>query len=185
MQYASWRATEMSDAQQRGVSLIELINTFTPAGVPNIALQLVGAFLVVLPLLRFPERWRHHDFAVQLLASLLLFAVLFNHQAERPSYVIALTGIALWYASSTRTRAETALFVLAFALIPIASNFVPSRWVGGAGLTRPRLVVPCLLIWAYLQVQLNGLLARDHGRRAPVPRESVTPQLSGTASLDF
>jgi len=46
---------------------------------------------------------------VTYLASLLVFVVIFNHQAERPSFVIAATGAAIWFVESPRDRLRLAL----------------------------------------------------------------------------
>ncbi len=184
LQYASWRTIELSDARERGVSVMSLFALVAPASLPNIALQLAGALLIALPLLRFPERWRRRDFSIQMLASVLLFSVLFNHQAERPGYVIAISGVALWYAAGARTRAQTGLFLFAFLVVAIASNFFPVPWAGAPWFTTLRLVVPCFLVWVYIQLQLNGLL--EPGREVNRAERSVSaPQMSETRTAEL
>jgi hypothetical protein len=84
----------------------------------------------------------------------LLYVVLFNHQAERASYLIAFTGATIWFVSEPRTRARTALYALAALTIPVMSTLVPGAWLRTPGMTTYRLVLPCLAIWLVIQREL-------------------------------
>ena len=52
--------------------------------------------LFALPYLRF-KQWRNEGFRMTLLASVLLFTVLFSTGSESSSYIIALSGVCVWY----------------------------------------------------------------------------------------
>jgi hypothetical protein len=58
--------------------------------------QLAGTVALLLPLLVRRNQWRRAEFRLHYLTLLLVYAVLFNHQAERPSFVIASAGVAIW-----------------------------------------------------------------------------------------
>jgi hypothetical protein len=153
-QYRSWRALEAVDAQQRWFSIMELLHQWTRADFPNWPVQLVGVVLLVLPLAARRARWPDDRFRVLYLCSALLFVALFNHQAERASYVIAFTGAAIWYATSVRTGWRTALFALAFLTMPVASTLIPGAWLKLPGVVLYRLAFPTLLIWLAVQREL-------------------------------
>lgn len=155
-QYESWRGVEASDAQQRWFSVMELMHRWLGADWPNWPVQLVGTMALVAPLLVRRDRWDELRFRLLYLCSLLLYVVLFNHQAERASYVIAFTGASIWFASEPRAPWRTGLFVLALVTIPLMSTLVP-----GAALRTPttmlyRLAGPTLLIWLVVQGALLG-----------------------------
>jgi hypothetical protein len=154
-QYRSWLSLERVDAMAQMQSVMGLLQLLPgPPDLPNLAVQLLGLGVLLLPLALHPERWNMRQFRLQVLASTLVYVVLFNHQAERASYVIAFTGIAIWYVSSPRGLREHVLLTLAFLAIPVASLFIPGRWIRSPSVTVVRLVVPCLIIWIEIQVEM-------------------------------
>src|SRR5438105_7168066 len=103
-QYRWWYEIERSDAVDLafGLSAMRLLRGWLGGSWPNWPLQLGGVVALLLPLVLRRERWRDPEFHLGLLASVLAFAVLFNHQAERPSFVIASAGVAIWCVSPPR-----------------------------------------------------------------------------------
>ena len=153
-QYASWRGVESSDARQRWFSVMELVHHWTGAGWPNWPIQLVGTLALLAPLALRRDRWDAPPFRALFLCSVLLYVVLFNHQAERASYLIAFTGATLWYVGSQRERWETWLYALAFVTIPLMSTLIPGHFFRGRTATLYRLAAPSLVIWLVIQWQL-------------------------------
>ena len=49
-----------------------------------------------------------------LLASIMIWVVIFNHRAESPTFIIAITGVALWYYAQQQKPENYVLLVLAF-----------------------------------------------------------------------
>jgi len=164
-QYASWRGVESSDAQQRWFSVMELFHRATGAAWPNWPLQLAGTLALLAPLALRRERWEERRFRLLYLCSVLLYVVLFNHQAERASYLIAFTGATIWFAAEPAARWCTALYGVALLTIPIMSTLVPGAWLRTPAVMTFRLALPCLAIWLVIQ--------RDLLRAAP-DAEAVT-----------
>ena len=169
-QYGSWRSLEASDAQQRWFSVMELVHRLTGATWPNWPLQLVGTIALLAPLAIRRDRWDEARFRLSYLCSVLLYVVLFNHQAERASYLIAFTGATIWFVAEPRTRVRTALYALAALTIPVMSTLVPGAWLRTPGVMTYRLVLPCLAIWLVIQRELlrpppraEILVASDEG----------------------
>jgi hypothetical protein len=152
-QYRSWFVLERVDHTAYEQSMMAMLHMIpgVPA-MPNIVIELVGFGVLVLPLLLRPRGWSDRQFRLNMLASVLLYVVLFNPQAERASYVIAFTGIAIWYASTPRTMTDHVLFGFAFVAITISSLLVPGKWIRSPVVIVVRLVVPCVLIWIRLQL---------------------------------
>jgi hypothetical protein len=108
-------------------------------------------------------RWRHWErrhFRVLFLASMLVFCVLFNHQAESPSYSIAMIGMSLWFAVSERAGWRTALMVVAFAIVNLASSDLMPRALYKAYYV-PYLLktVPLIPLWIVMQCELLGVIS--------------------------
>ncbi|MFL5620955.1 MAG: glycosyltransferase family 87 protein [Gemmatimonadaceae bacterium] len=153
-QYGSWRGVEASDAQQRWFSVMELVHRITGVTWPNWPLQLLGTLALMAPLAIRRDRWDEGRFRLSYLCSVLLYVVLFNHQAERASYLIAFTGATIWFVAEPRTRARTALYALAALTIPVMSTLIPGAWLRTPEMTTYRLVLPCLAIWLVIQYEL-------------------------------
>jgi Glycosyltransferase family 87 len=153
-QYGSWRGVEASDARQRWFSVMELVHRITGAAWPNWPLQLLGTIALVVPLAIRRDRWDEARFRLSYLCSVLLYVVLFNHQAERASYLIAFTGTTIWFVAEPRTQARTALYALAALTIPVMSTLIPGAWLRTPEMMTYRLVLPCLAIWLVIQREL-------------------------------
>jgi hypothetical protein len=135
-QYASWRGIELRDALdvQFGMSFIRALRAVWLESWPNWSLQMLGIVAVLLPLSR-RDRWTDTDFQLRFTCSLMLFVVLFNHQAERQSMVIAAAGCALWLASRPASAPRLACYAVALTGIS---------------------VVPYAALWIVLQTELLG-----------------------------
>jgi hypothetical protein len=158
-QYGSWRGVESTDAQQRWFSVMELLHRSTGISLPNWPIQLVGTLALLVPLALRRERWDDARFRLLYLCSLLLYVVLFNHQAERASYLIAFTGATIWYTSEPFARWRTWLYGAAVLTVPVMSTLVPGAWLRTQAATTYRLALPCLAIWLVIQ---RELLRRAH-----------------------
>jgi len=167
-QYRSWWTIEMSDASNvnRGDSVMQYLHRWLGVDWPHWPVQLAGTLVLLAPL--GLERGRSGDraFRLRFLCSLLVYLVLFNHQSERASFVIAYTGLALWYAASEPDRVRNAIALAAAAALLLQDvQIVP--WAIHDALGRYRLKgIPCLVAWIVMQAELLGWrrwAPRSHG----------------------
>jgi hypothetical protein len=134
-QYQWWAAVETSDARDLvfGMSLMRYLREWGHIDWPNWAIQVAGTTLFLLPLAVRRDRWKCPSYRTQYLCSLLIYVVLFNHQAERQSFILAATGGVIWFVTGSRTTDRGV--VLALALIGVPT-------------------LPYLLLWLVLQTEL-------------------------------
>ena len=170
-QYASWRNVEAIDVPERWFSAMALVHLVTGAAWPNWPIQALGTLVLLAPLALRRERWDEPRFRSLFLCSLLLYVVLFNHQAERAAYVIAFTGATIWFVAEPRARWRTVLYGVAALTIPVMSTLIPGAWLRTPEMMTFRLALPCLMIWLAIQ--------RDLLRPATVP----PPARSGSDEL--
>ncbi len=173
-QYRSWWAIEQLDALAGTVptdphllgGVMQQLRLWSPARWPNWPVQLAGTLVLILPLLLRPLHWSERSFRLRFLASLLIYMVIFNHQAESPTFVIAMTGIATWYLAVPRGRADTALLITALIFTSIATSDLTPHAIRN-GIVRPYGVkaMPSIVIWLVLQAELWGV-------RRPRPPDS-------------
>ena len=124
-------------------------------GIPNLPVTLAGLLLLLAPLLRGPGAWAEPRFRRAFLASFLVFCVIFNHESESPSFVIAVTGIAIWYVTMPRTTWRTAALVAVLLVVSISgTDLVPQRFQEEF-LFRYRVrTLPCIGAWLWMQWDL-------------------------------
>jgi hypothetical protein len=129
--------------------------------------EVVGAVLLVLPLFARWKRWADPDFRLRFLCSLLVFLVIFNHRSESPSFVIAMAGVAIWFAASVPDWVTISVMVATFAIVSLgASSAVPNAVRVGVVMHYRLKTLPCVIAWLVMQAELWGWR---------VPRPSLPP----------
>lgn len=148
-QYRSWITLLIADGRDLTFarSIMVVVRGLVGGKVPNLVFQIVATLILVAPILKRPAAMADARFRRMLLASILVFVVIFNHQAENASYVIAAVGLAIWFLASPRTPMRVGLLLLCMV-----------------GLE----AVPFTLVWLWIQADLLDLrlLARVRARVA-------------------
>ncbi len=115
-----------------------------------------GAIIYGLSLLRFNQYQALH-FQLCVLASTLLFIVLFSTSSESPTYVIAVVGAAIWYIiqPNPKTVFTNGLLIFLLVLTSICTTDICPAWIKNNFIKTYALkALPCLFVWAYLAFQL-------------------------------
>src|SRR5438552_1315643 len=176
-QYRSWWTIELSDASRvnRGDSVMQYLHQCLGMDWPLWPVQLAGTLLLLAPLARERERWADRAFRLRFLSSLLVYLVLFNHQSERASFVIAYAGQAIWYAVSAPGRLRNAIALAAvIALVLQDVQIVP--WAVHDALGQYRVkVIPCLVAWIVMQTELLGWRRWSPRLHGPEVRQADIP----------
>jgi Glycosyltransferase family 87 len=156
MQYRSWLAVQEQDTAKIGMAWMGgIIELAFGRAIPHAPVQLFGVLVVVTGAWLARDRWHDETVRRLLLSSLLIFAVVFNHMAESPSFVIAYTGLGIWWASMPRERWRDALLLVIVLLGSVGgSDLVPKDIrVAYHGKTQLKAIVT-LLGWFALQYDL-------------------------------
>ena len=173
-QYRSWRAIEAADTLNRGYSMMQYLYMWLGADWPNWPVQLAATALLLLPLGLGRARWSDAAFRRLFLCSLLVYVVLFNHQSERATFIIAYTGIVVWYASFGPDRLRTAILALTLFVMALHDVDIVPRWVKAEILIPWRVKgIPCLVAW--LAMQRDLLVTALRSESAGSPRAGSAP----------
>jgi hypothetical protein len=139
------------------ISLLGLIRKIS--GCPSysdLAVILPGLIIFALPYLRFSQ-YRYTAFRQTILASVLMFVVLFSTGSESSGYITPFVGIVIWYTAAPwkRTRWDVALLVFAFVLSSMSPSdlfpaYLRKEWVQPYALK----ALPVTLIWLKLNYEL-------------------------------
>ncbi|MEQ1883971.1 MAG: glycosyltransferase family 87 protein [Bryobacteraceae bacterium] len=156
--YENWFATMNAFNKSRpGMSVMGLLSTWFGWNPPNNVVIACGILLLFAGALAVWLRGLHGDanMRLRIAASAIIFVTIFNYGAESPSYVIAVSGVALWYFAQEATRPNTILLGIVFLLSELSSSSIFPRGLRH-DVFEPYVVkaVPCILVWAKLQFDL-------------------------------
>ncbi|WP_199139584.1 glycosyltransferase family 87 protein [Pedobacter sp. ASV12] len=126
------------------------------ASLPNLPFILGGLFLFGLPYLRI-KYYKNEVFRLLILASTLIFAVIFSNSSESPTYIVAFTGVAVWFVIQERPLKPIViiLFIFAFVLTSLSPSDLFPRYLKETYVKPYSLkALPCILIWLAIIYQL-------------------------------
>jgi len=154
-QYAQWQELLLADQSTHyGYSVVGWLHTWFHVDVSRMLIISIGLVLLVMPLLRL-KKYSDYHYRLLMLASILIWVVIFNHMAESPTFVIAITGVAIWYFTQKMTIINLILLLTAFLLTSLSpTDLVPdSIW---ESIFEPYALkgVPCILIWVKLMIDM-------------------------------
>lgn len=115
----------------------------------------VAAWFYLLPLFRFAQL-KNKTFQLTYLCFTLIGVVIFSSSAESPTYIIAMTGVALWFViQNPKNWFVISLLVFALCFTSLSSTDFFPRFIK-LKLIQPYSLkaLPCFLIWLVIAVQL-------------------------------
>ncbi len=129
------------------------------ASISNLVFLAVGLPLFAAPYIRIGQ-YKHYAFQLMILASSLLFLVLFSSSSESPTYIIAVVGVLIWFFLQ-KERTPVIIGLLVFVMIftcfstsDLFPKFVKENYIIKYSLK----AVPCIIVWLRVTFEL---LTRD------------------------
>ena len=140
-------------SQGTNISLLGLVRKISGcAAYSDLWLIIPGVVAFALPCLRLGQ-YHHEAFRQTLLASVLMFTVLFSTGSENSSYIIAVVGVAIWFTAAPwqRSKWDIVLMVYVFIFCTMAHSdlmprFVREEWMKPYGLK----ALPVVVVWLKL-----------------------------------
>ena len=122
-QYHEWftclveKNTHNLNSFAQNISLLGFVRRTTGhADYSDLWLIIPGMALFALPYLRFSQ-YKNLAFRETILASVLLFVILFSTGSEASGYLIALLGVCIWYTAAPWKRGKWAIALMIFVFI--------------------------------------------------------------------
>jgi len=157
-QYHAWfvdlvsKNSENAEALMQNISLLGMTHRVTGLEFSDLWLILPGLVMFGIPYLRISQ-YQHMAFRQTLLASVLMFTVLFSTGSESSGYIIALVGVVIWYTAVPwqRNRWDIALLVFVFVLSSLSPSdlfpaYLRKEWVQPYALK----ALPVTIVWLKL-----------------------------------
>ena len=157
-QYHDWfvclteKNGENLESIAQNISLLGMVHRTTGLQFSDLWLILPGMLLFAIPYLRFSQ-YKHVAFRQTLLASVLMFVVLFSTGSESSGYIIPFVGVVIWYTAAPwkRNNWDIALLVFVFILSSLSPSdlfpaYLRKEWVQPYALK----ALPVTLVWLKL-----------------------------------
>ena len=169
LQYESWLALLRADqARCLGLSVAGGMQAWFGLVPDKMLIVLAGAVLFCLAYLN-RKAWQQPGFRLLLLASALIWVVIFNHMAESPTFIVAVSGVGLWYVSQERSRLDLVLLLSVFVLTCLSpTELFPAAVRAGVMVPWRLKVLPCILVWVKILYDQLAYAPRGAGRLAAV-----------------
>ena len=139
-----------------GLSVMGWLKSWFGADPPKLFIVIAGAALLMLPLIKINQYGRI-IFRKAMLASIMIWVIIFNHKAESSTFIIAVAGAAIWWFSIKPSKVLLALVVLLFIFTCLSPTdlfprVIRKEWVEPYVLK----VVPCIVLWFVIIAQMMG-----------------------------
>ena len=135
-------------------SLMTLVERGLGVSLPDRSYLAFGLLLMIAPLFG-RSRWIDPKFRLMTLAGMLIWVVIFNHKAESPTYVIAVTGAGLWAVAEPPSWLRSLLLTFVFLLTQLAAtDFFPKSWRMAYIQPFSLKALPCVVLWFYVTFRL-------------------------------
>lgn len=162
-QYVEWfhclleKNTENIHSFAQNISLLGLVRRTTGCmAYSNLWLIVPGMLLFALPYLR-RSQYRNLAFRETILASVLLFVILFSTGSESSGYIIALMGAGIWYTAAPWKRGKWAVVLMVFVFILSGmgnSDLIPKTIRHDYIQTYALRALPVSILWLWLCYEL-------------------------------
>ena len=130
-----------------GYSVMGWLNSWFGLEINKNIIVLSGTVVLLSPLIRV-RQYKYFMFRYLTLSAILIWVVIFNHKAESPTFIIAMTGVALWFIKSKKDYLNITLFVLTFVLTSLSpTDLFPKIVRDNYVIPYALKAFPCILIW--------------------------------------
>ncbi len=147
-QYSEWWAMLANDhSQSLGISIFGMLNSWFNFNISKIYILISGVVIFLIPLIRI-KKYSDFNFRLLTLASILIWIIIFNHKAESPTFVIAMSGIGiyLFYDKFTNTKLGLMIFSIVFTSL-MFQDFIPQSFKNDVIIAFNLKVLPSVIIW--------------------------------------
>ena len=162
-QYQEWysslvaKNTENIHSIAQNISFLGMIRRTTGfTNYSDLWLIIPGMALFALPYLRFSQ-YKNLAFRETILASVLMFVILFSTGSESSGYIIALIGVCIWYTATPWKRGKwaIALMVFVFILSGMGNSDLIPKWIRHDYIQQYALrALPISILWLWLCYEL-------------------------------
>ena len=130
-----------------GYSVMGWINSWFSVEFNKNIIVALGILVFLFPFVKI-RCYRDNLFKILILCSILIWIVIFNHKAESPTFILAMTGVAIWFVQGEKNNLNVVLFISAMVFTSLSStDLFPKSWREEFVKPYNLKAFPCILIW--------------------------------------
>lgn len=130
-----------------GYSVMGWLHSWLSVDINKNMIVAIGAIVFLLPFYKI-KMYKEITFKYLILSSILIWVVIFNHKAEPATFIIAMTGVTLWFIQSEKNLVNIILFLSVFILTTISPTDIFPKYIRDEFIRPYRLkAFPCILVW--------------------------------------
>jgi hypothetical protein len=154
--YKQWKATLLSEHEiNTGISLMGMLISIFRLKIPVISIQIIGLLFFISTTIIIFIRKNYEQVKAIFLAYLMIWIIIFNQDAESATYIIASTGVAIWYINSSRSLTDKILLGITFILTVLSpTDIFPDSLYRKYVLPFALKALGPSLIWLKIQISL-------------------------------
>ena len=158
-QYNGWYTTiiNLHTKNEGDFSAMQLLAAnlhFTLDDMGRYILQGAAVLVFCIKYIRY-KSFSHPQYKLLFLSSILIWTTIFNNAVESPSFIIAITGIAIWYIADEKSKTNLALLIFALILTSLSHSDLFPRYIRNNFVDPYALkCLPCFLIWVKVEYEL-------------------------------
>ncbi len=158
-QYQQWYLLLKNDHSiSYGISVVGFLSNFFDVYDYKTHVLIIGLFLLVGSIIIAFKNELNSKTKLFVLASILIWVVIFNHKAESPTFIIAVLGCSLWYFISTKNTFNNTLYVLMIIFTVLSPTDIFPKFIRDAYIVPYYIkVFPCILIWITVSLKLSKI----------------------------
>ena len=147
-QYQNWFHMLMNDkAVSYSPSVMGWLKSWFNVSPSSGLLTGIGVLLFLIPFVKM-RQYTNPVFRQLIMASILIWVVIFNHKAESPTFIIAVTGAAIWLFSQKMNTTHMILMVLTVLLTQLSPTDIFPAFIREVYfLPYVIKVFPIILVW--------------------------------------
>jgi hypothetical protein len=153
--YQSWFHLLSTDTpHELNHSVMSILKNWFSLDVNKVFVQIAGLLLLAAPLVK-QKYFSEKHFQFLFLSSILIWTIIFNHKAESATYIIAVTGCAIWFFNSEKSTQNIILVIILFLLTILSPTDLFPKTIRENYIVPYSLkALPCILIWVKIQYEL-------------------------------
>jgi MFS family permease len=146
------------------ISFLGLLKYNIYSDIPTYFVILVG-FIILISVLIKPKKVKNRVFRMLFLSAVLIWTVIFSPGAESPTYIIAVSGIAIWFVLSKKNKLNIGLLLFAFVLTILSPTDIFPHYIRHHIIEEYALkALPVTIIWFKIIYQLfSNESIKDYG----------------------
>ncbi len=154
-QYHNWADLMIADAtSSTGLSVAGWLESWFGIQNSKTYVTVIGILLFLIPFVRI-NQYKNEVYRLLILASMLIWVIIFNHKAESPTYIIAVTGVGIWYYAMPKAKWRMAVLWMVLIFTCLGTTDLFPMYVKQHFIYPYKIkAFPCIVAWCVVLADL-------------------------------